>query len=223
MTSSKNAFLLASVFALAALPLLTAADEAPLELEFPPPFLSGTPVPINLPNLEPSDAPPPTIIAPAGVANIALGKEATSSDDFPIIGELDLITDGDKESEEGYFVELAQGRQWAQIDLGAPAKIYGIGLWHFHTQKRAYMDVVVQLSDDPDFKEGVTTVYNNDHDNSSGLGAGKDLAYIETNKGKLIDAKRRVGRYVRLYSNGNTSNEMNHYVEVEVFGELQPQ
>jgi len=23
---------------------------------------------------------------------------------------------------------------------------------------------------------------------------------------------------VRLYSNGNTSNEMNHYIEVEVYG-----
>jgi hypothetical protein len=26
------------------------------------------------------------------------------------------------------------------------------------------------------------------------------------------------GRYVRLYSNGNTSNDLNHYVEVEVYG-----
>jgi len=28
------------------------------------------------------------------------------------------------------------------------------------------------------------------------------------------------GRYVRLYSNGNTTNKMNHYIEVEVFGKL---
>jgi hypothetical protein len=26
------------------------------------------------------------------------------------------------------------------------------------------------------------------------------------------------GRYVRLYSNGNTTNDLNHYVEVEVHG-----
>lgn len=199
------------------------AELAPIELEFPPPFLSGTPVPINLPNLESVDAPPPTIMAPAGIANLAAGKEVTSSDDYPIIGELELITDGDKESEEGYFVELAQGPQWVQIDLEAPATIYGIGLWHYHTQKRAYVDVVVQISNDPEFKDGVTTVYNNDHDNSSRLGVGKDAAYIETNKGRLIDAKQKVGRYVRLYSNGNTSNEMNHYVEVEVFGEFAAQ
>ena len=27
------------------------------------------------------------------------------------------------------------------------------------------------------------------------------------------------GRYVRLYSSGNTSDELNHYCEVEVFGD----
>jgi hypothetical protein len=26
------------------------------------------------------------------------------------------------------------------------------------------------------------------------------------------------GRYVRLYSNGNTANTANHYIEVEVWG-----
>ncbi|MDQ8183927.1 hypothetical protein QEH57_24940, partial [Pelagicoccus sp. SDUM812005] len=96
-----------------------------------------------LPNLESPDAPQPKVLAPAGVSNIAFEKEVTSSDDFPIIGELELVTDGDKESEEGYFVELAQGPQWVQIDLEREATIYGLGLWHFHTQKRAYVDVVV--------------------------------------------------------------------------------
>ncbi|MDQ8201609.1 discoidin domain-containing protein [Pelagicoccus sp. SDUM812003] len=194
------------------------AEKAPINLEFPPPFLSGTPVPINLPNLESPDAPQPEIMAPADIENIAYEKEVTSSDDFPIIGELELVTDGDKESEEGYFVELAQGLQWVQIDLEEPATLYGIGVWHFHTQKRAYVDMVIQVSNDPEFEEGVTTIFNNDHDNSAGFGVGKDMAYIETNKGKLINAKQATGRYVRLYSDGNTSNEMNHYVEVEVFG-----
>lgn len=210
---------LLTLAAVSAASILAAADKAPIELEYPAPFLSGTPVPIVLPNLESPDAPQPTVLAPAGVSNIAFGKEVTSSDDFPIIGELELVTDGDKESEEGYFVELAQGPQWVQIDLEQPATIYGLGLWHFHTQKRAYVDVVVQLSDDESFESGVTTVFNNDHDNSLGFGAGRDMAYVETNKGKLIGAKETKARYVRLYSDGNTSNEMNHYVEVEVFGE----
>ena len=44
------------------------------------------------------------------------------------------------------------------------------------------------------------------------------MPYIETYQGKLIDAKGVKGRYVRLYSNGNTTNKMNHYIEVEVWG-----
>ena len=82
-----------------------------------------------------------------------------------------------------------------------------------------YHDVVVQVSDDPEFKTSVTTLYNNDHDNSSGLGAGKDMSYVETSEGRLIDAKGVRARHVRLYSNGNTTSELNHYVEVEVFGQ----
>jgi len=76
----------------------------------------------------------------------------------------------------------------------------------------------VQVADDADFLENVRTLYNNDHDNSAGLGVGKDLAYVEVNSGRLIDTKGVKARYVRLYSRGSTAGEMNHYIEVEVFG-----
>ena len=213
---------LVSLLALSALATTAFADhhgeKAAIVIEFPPPFLIGTPVQVNLPHLEEAGTPAPVIMAPKGTVNLAKGKEVTSSDDFPIIGGLDYVTDGDKESEEGYFVELAPGLQWIQIDLEKSSTIYGVSMWHFHTQKRAYNDVVVLISDDPEFKKDVKVVFNNDHDNSSGLGKGGDKAYLEINKGKLIDAKASQGRYVRLYSAGNTSNEMNHFVEVEVFG-----
>jgi hypothetical protein len=81
-----------------------------------------------------------------------------------------------------------------------------------------YRDVVVQVSDDPTFRSGVTTIFNSDFHNELGQGAGKDLNYIETYQGKLIDAKGVKGRYVRLYSNGNTANKLNDYIEVEVWG-----
>lgn len=197
---------------------LIAEDLKELEIEFPPPLLTGTAVAVKLPHLEPLNTPAPKIMVPEGVTNVAAGLEVTSSDDFPIIGDLELITDGDKESEEGYYVELFDGLQWVQIDLGAENEIYAVAMWHFHTQRRAYHDVIVQLSDDPDFEEGVVTIFNNDHDNSSGLGKGADNAYIETNKGKVVPAGGKKARYIRLYSQGNTSNEMNHYCEVEVFG-----
>ena len=64
----------------------------------------------------------------------------------------------------------------------------------------------------------VHTLFNNDDDNSVGLGAGNDKHYVETSEGKLVDAKGLRARYVRLYSNGNFSNDLNHYTEVEVFG-----
>ncbi|MEI9866246.1 MAG: hypothetical protein WDN00_17160 [Limisphaerales bacterium] len=70
----------------------------------------------------------------------------------------------------------------------------------------------------PSFEKDVTTIFNTDAANELGLGAGKDLGYIESYQGKLIDAKGVKGRYIRLYSKGNTTNKMNHYIEVEVFG-----
>ena len=96
-------------------------------------------------------------------------------------------------------------------------------MWHYHGEARVYHDVVVQVADDPDFIENVKTVFNNDFDNSSGLGVGQQLEYIDDHRGKLIDTRNKKGepvaaRYVRLYSRGNTSTDLNHYVEVEVYG-----
>ena len=44
------------------------------------------------------------------------------------------------------------------------------------------------------------------------------VAYVEVNHGRVVDAKGTIGRYVRLSSNGNTSDELNHYCEVAVYG-----
>ena len=78
--------------------------------------------------------------------------------------------------------------------------------------------MIVQVASDPDFITGVATLYNNDDDNSAGLGVGRDMHFVETNEGKLVDAKGTSARYVRLYSNGSNANDLNHYIEVEVFG-----
>ncbi len=199
--------------------LAPAADKVPLKLELPKPLFVGTPRPVQLPNLEkPRLGKRPDLMVPAGTELLSRDKPVTSSDSFPVIGDLDYVTDGDKEGVDGSFVELGPGLQWVQIDLEQPASIAAIVVWHFHAQARVYHDVVVQVADDEAFKKNVRTVYNNDHDNSSGLGEGKDLAYIETYEGRLIPVDNEVARYVRLYSNGNTTDELNHYVEVEVFG-----
>lgn len=206
--------------AAAAAPAAPAGDLVEIALEFPKPMFIGTPVPAELPNLEKADPSKvvKTIMVPKGTTNLAKGKTVTSSDSAPIIGELSLVTDGDADGADGSFVELMPGKQWVQIDLGAESNIYKIAMWHYHKQAQAYIDVEVQVSDDPEFKNGVTTLWNSDHDDSSGMGKGGDPAYVETNHGRVIDAKGIKARYVRLWSNGNTSNDMNHYCEVQVYG-----
>jgi hypothetical protein len=196
-----------------------AQDKVVLKTQLPRPLFVGTPVPLNVPNLErPGRGKRPDFLVPAGSRNLAKDKKVTASDNRPITGTLDMITDGDKDGNEGSWVELGPGKQWAQIDLARSANIYAVLVWHFHSQARVYRDVVVQVSDDPSFRSGVATIFNNDFHNELGLGAGKDLNYIETYEGKLIDAKGVKGRYLRLYSNGNTANKLNDYIEVEVWG-----
>jgi len=200
-----------------------AQDKVPLKIDLPKPMFVGTPVPAKIPNLEPPrQGKRPDFMVPEGTTNVARGKKVTASDNEPVIGTLDLITDGDKDGDEGSWVELGPGKQWVQIDLGQSVDIYAVLVWHFHSQARVYRGVAVQISDDPKFEKGVTTVFNNDDANSLGLGAGKDYAYVESYEGKLIDARGVKGRNVRLHSNGNTSNKLNHYIEVEVFGKAAP-
>ncbi|MHC4157674.1 MAG: hypothetical protein ACYSSO_01205 [Planctomycetota bacterium] len=196
-----------------------AAQLVPLNIKLPKPMFIGTPQNIRVPNLQkPLGRPRPPFLAPVGTENVASGKPILSSDEEPIIGEIEMVTDGDKEGADGSYVELGPFLQHITIDLGAKYDIYAVLLWHFHKQARVYFDVVVQVADDPDFITNVRTLFNNDHDNSSGLGIGSDMHYVETAEGKLIDAKGVQARYVRLCSNGNSSNDLNHYIEVEVFG-----
>ena len=200
-----------------------ANDIAPLPLDLPKPHFRGTPpnVPLgtrvkitNDPN-KPRDP----FLAPKGTRNVAFKRPVTASDMEPVIGTLDRITDGNKEAVEEAYVELGPGVQWVQIDLGASLPIYAIVLWHEHRQPVVYHDVIIQVSDDKDFIENVRTLFNNDHDNSAGMGIGEDWGYFETNEGLLAPAKGVKARYVRLYSNGNTGgDDLNRYTEVEVYG-----
>jgi hypothetical protein len=196
-----------------------AQNKVVLKTKLPPPLFVGTPVPLHVGNLEPpTRGKRPDFYVPAGTRNLALNKKVTASDSNPITGSMDMIVDGDKDGNEGSWVELGPGKQWVQIDLARRSNIYAVLVWHFHSQPRVYRDVVVQVSDDPNFRSGVTTIFNSDIHNEIGQGTGHDRNYIETYQGKLIDAKGVAGRYVRLYSNGNTTNKLNHYIEVEVWG-----
>ncbi len=195
------------------------AGTVELKLDLPKPEFQGTPTPPNLPDDLPFfKGKRPKLFIPEDAVNVSKGKSVTSSEMDPIIGDLEQITDGEKGASDGNFVELGPMTQWVQIDLGAPTEINAIAIWHYHAQARVYYDVIVQVSNDADFIEGVTTLFNNDHDDSSLKGVGKDKAYTDTFDGWVVDGKATKGQYVRLYSRGNSSDEMNHYIEVEVFG-----
>ncbi len=191
----------------------------PLKIDLPRPMFVGTPQDNRVPHLErPRNKPRPPFLAPPGTMNVARGKPVASSDSEPVIGTLDMITDGDKNGGGGSFVELGPGPQHITLDLRTRHELYAIVVWHFHQYPRVYLDVIVQVSNDPSFRTGVTTVFNNDADGSMDLGAGADLNYTETNEGRLIDTKGVQARYVRLYSHGNSSDDLNQYIEVEAYG-----
>ena len=91
---------IAAMVAFATAGFVQADELEKLELELPKPLFAGTPKQIRTGNLE-RKAVVPEIMVPKGTVNVALDKEVTSSDDFPVIGELDYITDGDKEGADG--------------------------------------------------------------------------------------------------------------------------
>lgn len=202
-------------------PLSAGESKVPLKTKVPEEILAGTP-PDVIALLYPGTVVPKEedfkLMVPKGTVNLALKKKVTSSESRPTIGKLSFVTDGKKEGTDNNLLELTPDLQWVQIDLGQSADIYAVYLWHYFREGRSYQDVIVQVSDDPKFKKDVHTIYNNDTDASAKMGIGRDRPYVETYLGCLIDAKGVRGRYVRLYSDGNTANGMNHYIEVEVFG-----
>jgi hypothetical protein len=213
-----------TAFTTSAAPAAPAGDLEEIKPTYPKPAFQGTPVPPgDVPNLEApvgEDKVQKTFMAPKGTTNLALNKKVTSSDVAIVIPSPDglkLITDGDATSDDGCFVELAPGPQWVQIDLEAEATIHKILAWHFHKQAVIVKGVVVQVSNDPEFKTGVTTLYNSDLENACGQGVGPDKAWVQTNHGRFFDGKATKGRYVRLWSNGSTYDDFNRYIEVSVY------
>jgi hypothetical protein len=197
-----------------------AADLKPLDIQLPNPTFLGTQTDIPLTeHIEPlSDKPRAPFLAPAGTRLLSVDKPVTSSDRNPINGTLELVTDGNKEVGDSNVLELRRRLQWVQLDLEKPAQVHAVVVWHAHDMPQVVHDVIVQVADDADFTQGVRTIYNNDYDNSAGLGVGKDKEYFENHEGRLIDAKGEKARFVRLYSQGSTYTALNRYTEVEVWG-----
>jgi hypothetical protein len=154
----------------------------------------------------------------APIGNVAAGKIPTSSVAFT---NASAITDGNKSLDSYADSGVNSGVQWIQLDMGKSYNVNNINLWHYYGGSRTYHDVIVQLSNDPAFETDVTTVYNNDTDNSAGRGKGYDFEYIETSEGMSLKFKTVNARYARFYSNGSNVNKFNHYVEIEISNRVQ--
>lgn len=166
----------------------------------------------------------PEFMVPPDVENVALNQPVTSSMAFePIVGELSQITDGVKTSGEFDFVELDFGPQWVQVDLGDQKELFAVVLWHFYRNTIVYKDIIVQTADDKAFTANVRTLFNNDVENNTGLGAGSDDTFGARWWGEIVDARTPQGegtpaRYVRVYTDGGYGNEPTRWVEIAVYG-----
>jgi hypothetical protein len=197
-----------------------AQDLVPLNLKLPAEAFKGTPKDIKTnAYTEPyPDKPRPPMMVPPGLKNLAKGAKITSSDKNATQEMLEKITDGDKEAADQSIIFLRKGTQYVQFDLGAPSEVFAIVIWHAFNAAKVYHDVVVQIADNADFTQNVKTIFNNDQDNSSGLGVGTDREYFETHEGKLIDAKGVKAQFIRFYSKGSTESALNEYTEIEIYG-----
>src|SRR4029434_5997301 len=91
-----------------------------LKLKLPKPMFIGTPTNLKSANLETiTGQSRGAFYVPKGTVLLSAKKKVTSSDMNPVIGELDMVTDGEKSGADGYFIELGPTPQWAQVDLGA--------------------------------------------------------------------------------------------------------
>jgi len=196
------------------------ADKVPLDIKLPSPAFKGTPKDIQTNSYtEPyPDKPRPAFMVPAGLKNLAPDAKITCSDKNVSADDLKKLADGDKEAADQSVVLLRKNTQYVQLDLAQPSEIFAIVIWHAFASPKVYRDVIVQAADDADFTKGVKTIFNNDQDNSSGLGVGTDREYFETHEGKLIDAKGVKTQFLRFYSKGSTESALNEYTELEVYG-----
>src|SRR5206468_333415 len=95
-------------------PAASAGSMVPLDIKLPAPAFKGTPKDIQLSSyVEPlSDKPPPAMMVPVGLKNLAAGKKLTSSDKNATSENLERITDRDKDASDQRIIFLRKGTQY---------------------------------------------------------------------------------------------------------------
>lgn len=137
-----------------------------------------------------------------GPKNVALGKDVTfsSSAEGDYGRPISVINDG-KYGNMDYVYITDRGPGWAQVDFGQEYTVNraNVCVYENWTPK----DVIIQFSNDPEFKTGVTTVFNNDADNTFGQGEGTDEVYEDTPTGRDFTFEPVTARYMRCWNGGN--------------------
>ncbi|ASI93053.1 endo-beta-N-acetylglucosaminidase [Vibrio mediterranei] len=128
---------------------------------------------------------------------------------------LERITDGIWNSTHAY-ADLQAGLASIEIDLEKVESVKGVKTWRYFGDGRVYKDIVIQLLDEK--HDVLKTLFNNDQDSSSIFGPGNDNEYSERDLGYWVGTNENNidARYIKLSSQGSSTNEGNHYVEVEV-------
>lgn len=133
------------------------------------------------------------------------------------------ITDG----KGGSFHTVGADRlTWLYLDLGKAYTVDKVAtkFWNDHTFK-----VIIQVATNDTFTENVYTVFNNDRDNSVGVGKGYDGTYQDKGLGEDINAMNVFAfypvsaRYVRVWAeNTRESKRYSLWEEIQVFSAAKP-
>lgn len=155
-----------------------------------------------------------------GCRLLSLNCPVKVSDKAPL-GDPAVITDGIRVSEQANMLDLAPGRQWVVIDLGARREIHCLWLWmNYLIPWVACENIIVLVTDNPDEPGNAngTYVFNNDRDGSEGFGKGTDPEWAETNYGRPITFPPLKARYVKVWMNGRNVDGLNILTEIAVYG-----
>jgi mono/diheme cytochrome c family protein len=127
------------------------------------------------------------------------------------------LKDGNPTDRFGYHSAIsstADAVKWLQLDFGRETDLAEIAIHPCHDDFNKIgagfgfpVRYRVEVANDPAFTAGVTVIA--DHSSADVANPGIEPQVI---------AAAAKGRYVRLYSHGNTANSLNHYIEVEVWG-----
>jgi len=102
MTKSAFATALLFAFALSAMSAQPNAGSEELKLKLPKPMFIGTPTNLKSANLETiTGKPRGPFYVPKGTVLLSAKKKVTSSDMNPVIGEIEMVTDGEKSGADG--------------------------------------------------------------------------------------------------------------------------